>query len=55
MYLEEGEKTSFQKLIISLDAACATIFRVSGKTFKFIIRMLAGDANQNGKSKEVNT
>lgn len=55
MYLESDEKTSLQKLIISLDAACATIFRVSGKTFKFIVKMLAGEANQNGRSKEVNT
>ena len=54
MYLED-EKTGLQKLIISLDASCSTIFRVSGKTLKFIIRMLAGEANQNGKSKEVNT
>ncbi len=55
MYLEDDEKTSFQKLIISLNAACAAIFSVTGKTFKFIIKMLAGEANQNGKSKEVNT
>lgn len=54
MYLED-EKTGFQKLIISLNAVCATIFSVSGKSLKFIVRMLAGEPNQNGRTKEVNS
>ncbi len=55
MYLEDDEKTSFYKLIISLNHACAAIFSVSGKVFKFIIRLLAGEANQNSRNKEVNS
>lgn len=55
MYLEDDEKTSLQKLIISLNAACAAIFSVSGKTLKFIVRMLAGEPNQNGRYKDVNS
>jgi hypothetical protein len=55
MYLEDEEKTGFQKLIITLNAACAAIFRVSGKILKFMVWLFAGDANQNGKVNEVNS
>jgi hypothetical protein len=53
MYVDE--KTSFDKLLICLNAGCATIFRVSGKILKATVKFLAGEANQNGRAKEVNS
>ncbi|MDX1922092.1 MAG: hypothetical protein SFW65_03055 [Alphaproteobacteria bacterium] len=41
---------------MSMNAACATFFRVTGKVLRGIARFLAGDANQNGRNyKEVNS
>lgn len=56
MYIEQEEKTGLEKTLIALNAACATIFRVSGKTLKFVVRILAGEPNQNNRgTKEVNS
>ncbi len=56
MYIEQEEKTGLQKTLIALNAACATIFRVSGKTIKFLVRFLAGEPNQNSRShRDVNS
>ncbi len=55
MYIGDN-KTGLEKALMSVNAACAAFFRVSGKTLRSVARFLAGEANQNRRChREVNS